>query len=330
MKAIVVRSFGPFADARVEAVPDPVPGPGEVLVAVEAAETNFPDILVMEGRYQVKPPLPFSPGKTGAGRIEALGEGVTGFEIGDHVMAHVEYGAFAEKMVSPATSCFAVPSGVTSVDAAALGLTYLTSWLGLTDRADFKRGESALVLGAAGGLGVASIQLAKAMGARTVIGATRGTSKEATVRAAGADHIVDVAQPNIRDKLRNDVRAAIGEGGVDVVMDPLGGKYTEAALRALAWRGRLVILGFASGDVPVIKGNYLLVKNIAVTGLQASDYRDLTPEVMAKAQKEIFGFHVAGKLKPIVSDVLPLEDFASALERLQAGSVEGKIMLQIS
>lgn len=328
MRALRVNTFGPFADARVETVPDPVPGPGEVLIAVEAAETNFPDILVMEGRYQVKPQLPFSPGKTGAGHVEAVGPGVAGFKVGDRVMAHVEHGAFAQKMVAPATSTFAVPAGLSSTDAAALGLTYLTAWLGLRDRVNFQPGETVLVLGAAGGIGIASIQLAKAMGARTVIGATRGTAKMATVREAGADHVIDAAHPDIRERMREEVRAITG-GGVDVVMDPVGGALTDAALRALAWRGRLCILGFAAGTIPTIKANYLLVKNIAVSGLQSSDYRDRTPEAVAQAQDEIFSFWTRGMLRPIVSDVLPLEDFAAALSRLEDGTVEGKIILSL-
>ncbi|MFG1347987.1 NADPH:quinone oxidoreductase family protein [Xanthobacter autotrophicus DSM 431] len=329
MRALRVHAFGPFADATIETVPDPVPGPGEVLIAVKAAETNFPDILVMEGRYQVKPPLPFSPGKTGAGVIEAIGPGVTGFAVGDRVMAHVEHGAFAEKMVAQATGCFALPDGLSFTDAAALGLTYFTAWCGLRDRAELKPGESVLVLGAAGGIGIASIQLAKAMGAKTVIGATRGTAKMETVWRAGADHVIDASGTDVRDRMREDVKAITG-GGVDIVMDPVGGALTDAALRALAWRGRLCILGFASGTIPTIKANYLLVKNIAVSGLQTSDYRDGLPAVLAQAQTEIFSFWSRGLLRPIVSDVLPLEDFVTALTRLQDSVVEGKIILSLA
>lgn len=329
MRALRVNAFGPFADAKIETVPDPVPGPGEVLIAVKAAETNFPDILVMEGRYQVKPPLPFSPGKTGAGIIAAVGPGVAGFSAGDRVMAHVEHGAFAEKMLAPATSCFTLPDGLSFTDAAALGLTYFTAWCGLRDRTGLKPGETVLVLGAAGGIGIASIQLAKAMGAKTVIGATRGTAKMETVRRAGADHVIDAAGADVRERMREDVKAITG-GGVDIVMDPVGGALTDAALRALAWRGRLCILGFASGTIPTIKANYLLVKNIAVCGLQTSDYRDRVPAVLAQAQDEIFSFWRQGLLRPVVSDVLPLADFAAALTRLQEGTVEGKIMLSLA
>lgn len=329
MRALRVNLFGPFAQARVETVPDPVPGSGEVLIAVKAAETNYPDILVMEGRYQVKPELPFSPGKTGAGIIAAVGRGVTGFKVGDRVMAHVEHGAFAEKMVAPAANCFLVPDGLSFTDAAALGLTYFTAWCGLRDRVELKPGESVLVLGAAGGVGIASIQLAKAMGAGTVIGATRGTAKLDSIRRAGADHVIDASHPDMRERMRAEVKAITGDG-VDIVMDPVGGSLTEAALRALAWRGRLCVLGFASGSIPTIKANYLLVKNIAVSGLQTSDYRDRVPAVMARAQDEIFSFWKSGQLNPLVSDVLPLDDFANALNRLQDGLVEGKIILSIA
>lgn len=330
VKAVVVHAFGPPESAGVEIVADPVPGPGEVLVAVEASETNYPDILVMEGRYQVKPPLPFSPGKNAAGRVAALGEGTRSFAIGDRVAVQVEYGAYAELISAPASACFPIPETVGTLDAAALGLTYQTIWFALKRRASFKPPESVLVLGAAGGLGVAGIQLAKALGSATVIGATRGTAKAATVRAAGADHVLDLSGPDVRDRLRDEVKAVTAGQGVDIVLDPVGGAFTDAAMRALAWEGRLVVLGFAAGDIPTIRANYLLVKNIAVSGLQWSDYRDRTPELMKAAQDELFDLNARGLIKPIVSEVLPLEGFASALSKLRAGAAEGKIMLDLT
>jgi NADPH:quinone reductase len=329
MKAVTVRSFGAVEDVRIEEVPDPVPGPGEALIQVEAADTNYPDILVIEGRYQVKPPLPFSPGKAATGRVVALGPGVHSISLGDRVAAQVEYGAFAELLRAPASTCFSVPASISSIDAAALGLTYQTAWFALTDRAGFKPPESVLVLGAAGGIGVSCLQLAKALGSRVVIGATRGTAKAETVRAAGADYIVDLSAPNLRDTLRDEMRSLTGDG-VDIVLDPVGGQATDAALRALAWRGRLVIIGFAAGEIPIIRANYLLVKNISVSGLQWSDYRDRTPDAVADAQAQIFNFCARGQFKPIVSKVLPLEGFAEALAVLRAGTVEGKIVLDLT
>jgi NADPH:quinone reductase len=329
VKAVLVRQFGPVESARVEDCPDPLPGEREVLIDVEAADTNYPDLLVIEGRYQVKPPLPFVPGKAAAGRVAALGAGVVGFHLGQRVAAQVEYGAYAGKLSAPAGCCYPIPDSIKTVDAAALVLTYQTAWWALTDRAALEPGESVLVLGAGGGVGVAAIGLAKALGAGTVIGATRGTSKAATVRQAGADHLVDLAQPNLRDALRDDVRKVTGGKGVDLAIDSVGGTATEAALRALAWRGRLVVVGFAGGDIPTIRANYLLVRNISVIGLQTSDYRDRWPQQAARAQAEIFRLAADGRLAPTVSEVLPLASFADALAKFRDGRVAGKIVLRI-
>jgi len=330
VKAVLVRQFGPIENPRVEDCPDPVPGPGEVLIDVDAAETNYPDLLVIEGRYQVKPPLPFVPGKAAAGRVAALGDGVEGFRLGQRLAAQVEYGAYASKLCAPAVWCYPIPDLIKTVDAAALVLTYQTAWWALTDRARLEPRESVLVLGAGGGVGVASIGLAKALGADLVIGATRGSGKAAIVRKAGADHLVDLAQPNLREAMRDDVRKLTGGRGVDVVIDSVGGAATEAALRALAWRGRLVVVGFAAGDIPTVRANYLLVRNISVTGLQSSDYRDRWPQQAARAQAEIFRLAAEGRLAPIVSEVLPLDSFAEALAKFRDGRVEGKIVLRIS
>ena len=328
MKAVLVREFGPVERALVTDYPDPVPGPGEVLIDVEAAETNYPDLLVIEGRYQVKPPLPFVPGKAAAGRVAALGEGVAGLRVGARVAAQVEYGAYAEKLCAPAGCCYPIPNSITAVNAASLVLAYQTAWWAFNDRFPLTPGESVLVLGAGGGVGLASIGLAKALGAGLVIGATRGPKKADAVRETGADHVVDLTRPDLRNGLRVEMRKLTGGNGVDLVIDPIGGAATEAALRALAWRGRLVVVGFTAGDIPNIAANYLLVRNISVIGLQASDYRDRWPQEAAKAQAEIFRLCAEGRLKPVVSEVLPLASFADALEKLRDGRVEGKIVLE--
>ncbi|MGB3720166.1 MAG: NADPH:quinone oxidoreductase [Proteobacteria bacterium] len=329
MRAVYVRNFAPFEQIDIAEVDDPVPGSGEVVVDVVAAEANYPDILVIEGKYQVKPPLPFSPGKAAAGRISAVGSGVKGFSIGDAVAVQVEYGAYAEKVRARAESCFRMPDGVPFEKAAALGLVYQTAWFALKERANFKPGERVLVLGASGGIGVASIQLAKAFGASTVIGGVLGASNAEVARQAGADHVVDLGVPNLRDQLKTDVFALTNGHGVDVVIDPVGGAANAAAFRALAWCGRLVIIGFASGEIPTIKANYLLVKNIAVTGLQWSDYRDRTPDRVTQAQKELFDLYSRGLIDPVISRIVPLVDFKSALSALQAGQAQGKIILQV-
>lgn len=327
MKAVVVREFG---SASVEDWPDPSQAAGEVVVDVDYIETGYPDILVIEGRYQNKPALPFVPGKSAVGRIGALGDGVTQFAAGDRVAFQIEHGAYAQKVCAPAASCFPVPEGLNSRTAAALGLPYQTAWFALRDRANFEAGQSVLVLGAAGGVGLATVQLAKAFGASTVIGTTRGSAKAERVRAAGADLVVETTRPDLRDALRDEVHAVTGGRGADIVVDPIGGEATEAALRALAWRGRLVVVGFAAGSIPTIKANYLLVKNIMAAGLQWSDYRDRTPDLVARAQAEIFDLALKGGLEPSIDAVLPLGGFADALERIKTDKASGRILLSAS
>ena len=329
MRAVVVERFGPLADAVVKEVPDPVPGRGEVVVAVKAAEANFPDIMVIEGTYQVKPPLPFSPGKAAAGVVETVGPGVADLAPGDRVAAQVEYGAFAEKLRAPAATCFPMPERLGFVDGAALGLVYQTAHFALRDRAHFQAGEAVLVLGAAGGVGTASVQLAKAFGAGLVIAGVRGSDDARVARAAGADETVDLGMDDLRSGLREAVRALTGGRGTEVVIDPIGGAAGAAALRAMAWRGRMVVVGFASGEVPTIKANYLLVRNITVSGLQWSDYRDRDPAWVARAQAEIFALAVAGELRPIVTRTFPLEGFAEALALIRDGEARGKLVLTV-
>lgn len=327
MKAIVVRHFGPFADARVETIDDPVPGRGEVVVAVEAAETNYPDVLVMEGRYQVKPALPFIPGKGAAGLVAALGEDVKDLVVGQRVAVQVEHGAYAEKVLVPRGWCYPVPDDVDSQIAAASVLTYQTAWFALTDRAGMRPGDSVLVLGAGGGVGVAAMQLARALGAGMVIGGTRGTAKADLVLQAGADHVVDLSADNLRDSLRAQVHALTAGRGVDIVIDPVGGAVFEPALRALAWRGRLIVIGFTGGEIPVAKANYLLVRNIAVLGLQGSDYRNNWPAECAAAQAAIFSFIRRGSIRPEIGATYPFSRFSEALSMLRDGAARGKLLL---
>lgn len=327
MKGVYLREYGALENARIEDIPEPVPREGEVVVEVKAAEANFPDLLVIEGKYQIKPTMPFSPGKGAAGIVETVGAGVTAVKPGDRVAVEVEFGAFAQKVKALAEHCYPMPADMPFDQATALGVVYQTAWFALTDRAGFSPGETVLVLGASGGVGVASIQMAKAMGARTVIACTTGTG-EAIARQAGADHVIDRNMANLRDGLRDAVAGITHGHGADIIIDPVGGDVHTAALRALAWRGRLVIIGFTSGTIPVIKSNYLLLKNIAVTGLNWSEYRDLEPELVADAQAKIFDLWSAGKVVPIISQHLPLEEFANALTLLRDGKAQGKIILE--
>jgi NADPH2:quinone reductase len=328
LKAVVVRAFAPFREASVDELPDPVPAAGEVVIDVKAAEVNYPDLLVMSGQYQNKPPLPFSPGKAATGVVSALGAGVTGFALGDRVAAQVEYGAYAEKLRAPAVNVYPLPAKLDFVAGAALGLAYQTAHFALVERARMRTAETVLVLGGAGGVGVAAIQLARALGAGKVVATARGPEKAEVARQAGADAVIDVADGELLERVRTELRR-VAPGGADVVVDSVGGELSTAALRALAWRGRMVIVGFAAGTIPTIRANYLLVKNIEVSGLQWSDYRDRAPAEVARVQAELFALALAGKLDPIVRRTYPLADFRDALAAVDEGRVQGKIVLDL-
>jgi NADPH2:quinone reductase len=325
MKAILCRAFGAPDTLSHETVPDPVPRPGEVAIAARAIGVNYPDLLVVAGRYQTLPPLPFVPGKELAGTVLAVGAGVQNIAPGERVVAAVDYGAFAEIVLAPAQRCMTVPDTV-PFEVAASMLVYQTAWFALTDRARYREGETVLVLGAGGGVGMACVQLAKAMGATVLAGVSR-PERGALARAAGAQAVIDLSGPGLRDRLRDEVRAATGGRMADIVLDPVGGDAFDAALRALAWRGRMVVIGFTAGRIPEVKTNYLLVKNIAVAGLQWSDYRERWPECVAEAQRQLFALYAAGKIAPHIMARLPLADAGAALERIAKGEVLGKLVL---
>jgi NADPH2:quinone reductase len=329
VKAVVVREFAPIESLEIGELPDPVPGNGQVVIDVKAAEINYPDILVISGQYQIKPPLPFAPGKAAAGVVSAVGAGVTDLKVGDRVAAQVEYGAFAQKLLAPSANVFRMPETIGFTKGAALGLVYQTAHFALVERARLQTGDVVLVLGASGGIGVASVQVAKALGARMVIAGVLGDDNAQVAREAGADAVIDLGAADLRESLREGVHRLSGGHGADIVIDPVGGAANAAALRAMAWRGRMVIIGFAAGEIPTIKANYLLVKNIEVSGLQWSDYRDRTPEWVARVQQEIFALYVAGKIDPYVSRTFSLAGIKDALSLLKQGKAQGKLILEI-
>jgi NADPH:quinone reductase len=326
MRAAVVTEFGPILSHKLGSLPDPAPGPGEVLVTIKATAVNFVDSLVVTGKYQFLPERPFAPGKLPAGVVSGLGAGVQNVKIGDRVLAMAEQGGYAERIAVPASACFQLPGSMSFVDAAAMALVYDTAWFALRERARLHSGESVLVLGATGGVGLAAIGLAKALGAKVLAGVAN-PAKAALASDAGADTIINLSKDNLRDALRAQVLEHNGGNGVDIVLDPVGGEAFEAALRTLAWRGRLVVIGFASGHIPSVKANYLLVKNIEVSGLQISDYRKRRPALMAQCMDEIFTLFAAGKLKPAATVTRPLEDFAQALQDVVDRRVAGRIVL---
>lgn len=328
MKAVVASVLGAIENLSVVHLPDPSPGPGEVLVAVVAAGVNYPDLLVVEGRYQNRPPLPFIPGKEAAGLVLAVGPGVNSCQIGDRVLAFVEYGAYCEKLLTPASSCFVVPDVMDIVEAAAFGLAYQTAYFALVERAAMKAGETVLVTGAAGGVGLACVQLARALGGRVIAGVS-SPEKAELAKSAGADAVIDLSQGNLRDFIRDEVRTLTDGKGADVVCEIVGGDVFDGAIRAVAWSGRLVVLGFAGGRIPSISANYVLVKNIAVMGMHWSDYRDWHPQKMRRAQEELFKLYQEGKLRTEISGGYPLDRAAEALGMLRDRRAKGKIVLRM-
>ncbi|MFZ0424586.1 MAG: NADPH:quinone oxidoreductase family protein [Xanthobacteraceae bacterium] len=327
MRAAIVHEFGPIASHTVGELPDPTQRAGEVIVTIKATAVNFVDSLVVTGKYQFLPQRPFAPGKMPVGVITALGTGVTDVKVGDRVLTLAEQGGYAQKVAVDAKQCFKLPEAMSFGEAASMALVYDTSWFALRERARIQPGDSVLVLGSTGGVGLAAVQLAKAMGAKVLAGVS-SAAKAPSVLAAGADGIIDLSQPDLRDSLREQVFAKNNGKGVDIVIDPIGGDAFDAALRALAWRGRLVVIGFASGRIPEVKANYLLVKNIEVTGLQVSDYRKRMPEMMVECMREIFALYEKGKLKPAPFQSRPLDSFATSLQEIVDRRASGRIVLE--
>jgi NADPH2:quinone reductase len=326
MRAVVMREFGGIEKAVLGDMPKPEPKAGEVLLQIKATAVNFVDLVMMGGTYQFKPQLPFIPGKLPAGIVAAVGAGVTRFKPGDHAIAMAEQGGFAEFVVMPEIQCVKLPPSLPFNEAAAMSLIYDTAYFALRDRARIQPGESVLVLGATGGVGLAAIQLAKAMGG-TVLAGVASADKADIVREAGADHVIDLAAPDLRESLRTQVHEKVGKQGVDIVIDMLGGDYFDAAVRALAWCGRLVVIGFASGRIPSIKANYFLVKNIEISGMQISDYRKRRPADMQACFEQIYAWHAQGKLKPLPVKVYPFEQFAEGMKDIRDRKQRGRVVL---
>jgi NADPH2:quinone reductase len=326
MRAALVRRFGDPDVISVETVPDPHPGEGEIVIDVAATAVNFVDLIIVGGKYQFVPELPFTPGKLPAGKVSAVGSGVTSLKVGDRVLTTAERGGYAQKALARACQSYLLPNTLSFVDAAAMALAFDTAWFALRTRARLQAGEIVLVLGGSGAVGLAAIQLAKAFGARVIAGVS-SPDKTGLVEAAGADATVDLGRPDVRESLRDAVHALTEGRGADVVIDPLGDRFFGAALRALAWSGRLVVIGFAAGEIPSVKANYLLVKNIEVSGLQVSDYRTRSPELMAQCFDEVFRLHAAGTLHGPPSAIVQLDDVAAALMQLRDRKVSGRLVV---
>jgi NADPH2:quinone reductase len=322
MKAILCKQFGPPESLVLEDVPTPRPGAGEVLVTVKAASVNFPDVLIIQNKYQVKPPLPFSPGSELAGVVKEAGEGVRNAKPGDRVIAFATYGAFAEECLVPAARLVPMPAGMDFPTAASFILTYGTSHHALRHCAATAPGETLLVLGAAGGVGIAAIEIGKILGLR-VLACASSEEKLAVCREHGADETINYAA----EDLREGIKRATGGKGVDIVYDAVGGPYAEAALRSSSWRARFLVIGFASGEIPKIALNLPLLMERSVIGVYWGEWTRRHPAEFAAAVKELGAWYAEGKLKPHVSATYPLARTAEAMASLAARTAKGKVVV---
>ncbi len=303
-------------------LPTPQPGAGEVLVAIKAASLNFPDLLIVQNKYQIKPPLPFIPGAEFAGVVEAVGEGVKHLRVGQHVACINGTGGFGTHTVAPAALCMPLPGNFAWVDAAAFILTYATSHHALVDRAQLKTGETVLVLGAAGGVGTAAIQIAKAMGAR-VIAAASTQAKCDLCTAIGADAVINYSTDNLRDA----IKALTGGKGPDVIYDPVGGDFAEQAFRSIAWRGRYLVIGFAAGPIPALSFNLALLKGASIVGVFWGDYAKREPQANAAMMMELAQWYEQGKIKPVIDRTMPMAELKAAFAHMGSRGVMGKLVM---
>lgn len=321
MRAVVCKELGPPENLQVVELPDPEPGKGEVLIDVAAAGVNFPDALIIQGLYQFKPSPPFSPGGEVSGTVAAVGEGVEGFAVGDRVVAGLAWGGFAEKVVAPADKVIKVPDGVDMAVAASFFLAYATSLYALDDRAGLKKGETLAVLGAAGGVGLAAVQLGKAMGAK-VIACASTDEKLALCREHGADETINYREEDLKQRLK-----ALSGGGVDVLYDPVGGELSEQALRAMGWGGRFLVIGFAAGDIPKVPLNLVLLKSCQVVGVFWGMAIVRDPARHAEHVAQLYAWLKEGKIEPHLDHRYPLEEAPAAIRALMDRKAKGKLVV---
>ena len=322
MRAVMCERWGGPDQLRIARIDLPDPGPGEVRIDIKAAGVNFPDVLIIQRKYQVRPELPFTPGAEVAGLVAATGPDVTAFRAGDRVAAFCTLGGFAEAVNVAARDCVALPAAVAFEPAAAFGLAYGTAWHALRDRAAMQAGETLLVLGAAGGVGLAAIDIARAMGAR-VIAAASSAEKLAVCRAQGADETIDYEQEDLREAIG---RLTAGQGA-DVVFDPVGGRLTEPAFRSIAWGGRYLVIGFANGEIPSLPLNLPLLKGASIVGVFWGGYTRRAPEHNREAIAQLLALIGEGKLRPMVSRTYALDETPQALADMAARKVIGKVVI---
>ncbi|ACO47879.1 NADPH:quinone oxidoreductase family protein [Deinococcus deserti] len=322
MRAVICQTFDQPETLTVQTLPDPQPGPGEVVIAVEAAGVNYPDALMVMGQYQVRPPLPFTPGAEAAGRISAVGEGVTGLQVGQRVAAFTGTGAFASHLKADARAVMPLPDALPLDVAATLPLAYGTSLHALIQRGALQPGETLLVLGAAGGVGLAAVMIGKALGARVIAGVST-PEKGDVARQHGADEVIEYSTEDLRERLKS----LTGGQGPDVIFDPVGDRYAEAAFRSIAWGGRYLVIGFAGGEIPRLPLNLPLLKGASIVGVFWGEFARRDPQGNTRNLSRLAAWIAQGEVRPLVSERYPLERTGEALRALLDRRVTGKVVL---
>ncbi|MBM4266212.1 MAG: NADPH:quinone oxidoreductase family protein [Deltaproteobacteria bacterium] len=324
MKTLLCKQFGPPESLVLEDVPPPQARAGQIVVEVKACGVNFPDVLLLENKYQFKPPLPFAPGGEISGVVKTIGEGVSGLSGGDRILASTGAGGFAEEIAIPASVVIKIPDAMDWNTAAAFLMTYGTSYYALKDRGRLQPGETLVVLGAAGGVGLAAVELGHAMGAR-VIAAASSEEKLAVCREHGADETIDYSKEDLKERMR-----ALTDGnGADVVYDPVGGAYSEPAIRSTAWEGRFLVIGFAAGDIPRIPLNLTLLKGCQIIGVFWGAFVGREQERHRQNTQELFDLYTKGKIRPYVSSTYPLARGGEAIRELADRRAKGKVVVVI-
>jgi NADPH2:quinone reductase len=330
MRALVVEAFAPFGTHAIREFPDPVPGPGEVIIDTRAMGLNFPDVLMVEGKYQHRPERPFFPGFDAAGVVSAIGAGVTRAAVGDRVLTSLRHGAFTTRVTAPEHAVWRMPEAMSFEDGAAFGLAYLTAYISLIVNARAQAGETVLITGASGGVGIAMTQFGVAKGMR-IIGGVTSAEKAVLVQENGADTTVDLADANLFDSLRDEIYAVTDGEGVDLVADLVGGDVFDAALRSIRPGGRIAIIGFASGRIPEIKANYLLMKRLSAIGSPLTSGRPMgrngSDALKDEAMAELFRLYEAGGLRPVITERLAFDHWRAAFRRFKERRVTGKIVM---
>ena len=324
MKALLCKAFGPASSLQLEDIPSPTPKANEVLLDVHAAGVNFPDSLIIQGKYQFKPPFPFAPGGEAAGVISAVGDKVSQYRVGQRVMALTGWGSFAEQVCVPAYNLLPMPDGMDFASAAAFGMTYGTSMHALKQRGNLQPGETLLVLGASGGVGLAAVEIGKAMGA-TVIAAASSAEKLEVARQAGADQLINYREQSLKDELKK----LTGGKGVDVIYDPVGGPLFEEAFRCIAWNGRLLVIGFASGEIPALPANLPLLKGASLVGVFWGAFAQRQVQDNVVNFQQLFAWYAEGKLKPLVSQRYSLAEAGQAIDALAERRAVGKLVIEV-